>query len=311
MKKKILITGGAGFLGINLANYLLRNFNVDILILDNLISSDFSNISKLSSQKIKFIKHDIRKPFSFKCDLIYNLACPASPPHYQKNSILTLETNSIGSKNSFNLAKKNNCTLLHTSTSEIYGNPLESPQKEKYFGNVNSFGPRACYDEGKRYAEALAYEYIRNYKTDIRIVRIFNTYGPYMSVNDGRVVSNFICKAIKNDPIEIYGNGYQTRSFCYVDDLIRGMVKFSLLKKINSRIYNLGNPNEINLIKLSKLILKITKSQSKVIYKKMPIDDPKRRKPDISLAKKELNWYPKVKLEVGIKKTVNYFKKNV
>ncbi len=307
MKKKILVTGGIGFLGTNLILKLLKK-NVEINCVDNLQTSFNRNLTLLKSFKnFNFIKHDIINKIDINVDQIYHLACAASPPHYQKNPIHTLETNFIGSLNLLKLSKKYTSKILLSSTSEVYGDPLINPQKETYLGNVNPIGIRACYDEGKRSAEALFMDFKRIYNTKIKIIRIFNTYGPYMNPNDGRVVSNFIIKCLKNENIEIYGHGNQTRSFCYVDDLIDGMTK--LMRSRSSFIgpVNIGNNQELRVIDLAQKIKNITGSRSKIINKPLPKDDPKIRKPDIKLAKKELNWSPKVSLTEGLKKTITYF----
>ena len=305
---KILILGGAGFLGSNLIRFLLRKTNHKILCIDNLITGNLQNLSSIKSNRLIFEKKDIRKRMDYNCDFIFNLACPASPPHYQKNPILTLETCMFGLMNALKLSVKNNAPLFHSSTSEVYGDPTISPQKETYLGNVNSYGPRSCYDEGKRVAESIIYEYKKKFNIDVRIARIFNTYGPYMSAEDGRVVSNFINQAIKEENITIYGSGNQTRSFCYVDDLIEGIAKISFAKKTKHDIYNIGNPSEINLLKLSQIVKNISNSKSKIIHKEIPIDDPKQRRPSIDRIKKEFNWKPKVSLEKGLLKTLKYFK---
>jgi UDP-glucuronate decarboxylase len=310
IKNTILIAGGAGFIGSHLCKKLLNNGN-NILCVDNLYTGNKKNIARLLKNKnFQFVKHDITKPFNLKIKInqIYNLACPASPIHYQKDPIFTLKTNFIGTLNLLELAKKNKAKFFQASTSEIYGDPLLHPQKENYFGNVNPIGIRACYDEGKRCAETLCMDYKRQYKLDIKIVRIFNTYGPNMQDNDGRVVSNFINQAINNKNITIYGNGHQTRSFMYIDDLIDGITKVMEAKNLNTPI-NLGNPNEFTIKDLANLIIELTNSKSKIEYLALPEDDPKKRKPDISFAKKILGWDPIINLEDGLEKTTEYFRK--
>ena len=303
--KTILIAGGAGFLGTNLCKRLIQD-NI-IICLDNLLTGNMTNIMPyLDNPNFKFIKHDITNPIDIEIDEIYNLACPASPIHYQKDPIHTLKSSIFGIYNLAELAKKYNAKILQASTSEIYGNPLEHPQKESYFGNVNINGPRSCYDEGKRCAESILYEYNKQYNLQIRIARIFNTYGENMQKDDGRVISNFIIQSLKNEDITIYGDGTQTRSYCYVDDLIQGLIKL-----MNSNITtptNLGNPIEYTILKTAKIIISKTNSKSKIIYKDLPKDDPIKRKPDISKAKKELNWEPKISLNEGLDKTIAYFK---
>ncbi len=303
--KTILIAGGAGFLGSNLCKKLIKD-NI-VICLDNLITGNMANIIPyLESPNFKFIKHDIINPIDIEIDEIYNLACPASPIHYQKDPIHTLKSSVFGIYNLLELAKKYNAKILQASTSEVYGNPLEHPQKESYFGNVNINGPRSCYDEGKRCAESIMYEYNKQYNTQIRIARIFNTYGKNMQKDDGRVISNFIIQALKNEDITIYGDGLQTRSYCYVDDLIDGLIK--LMASNITTPTNLGNPIEYTILKTAKIIISKTNSQSKLIFKNLPIDDPQKRKPDISKAKKELNWEPKISLNEGLDNTISYFK---
>lgn len=303
--KTILIAGGAGFLGSNLCKKLIKD-NI-VICLDNLITGNMANIIPyLESPNFKFIKHDIINPIDIEIDEIYNLACPASPIHYQKDPIHTLKSSVFGIYNLLELAKKYNAKILQASTSEVYGNPLEHPQKESYFGNVNINGPRSCYDEGKRCAESIMYEYNKQYNTQIRIARIFNTYGKNMQKDDGRVISNFVIQALKNEDITIYGDGLQTRSYCYVDDLIDGLIK--LMASNITTPTNLGNPIEYTILKTAKIIISKTNSQSKLIFKNLPIDDPQKRKPDISKAKKELNWEPKISLNEGLDNTISYFK---
>ena len=310
-KKNILITGGAGFIGSHLCKRLLNEGN-KIICLDNLFTGSEKNILKImDNSDFEFINHDITKPYyREKIDEIYNLACPASPIHYQINPIKTVKTCTIGVINMLGLAKKNNAKIFQASTSEIYGDPETHPQSEKYNGNVNPIGYRSCYDEGKRCSETLFMDYYREHGVDIKIARIFNTYGPNMAVNDGRVVSNFICQALNEDEITINGDGSQTRSFQYIDDLIEGMIKMMNSRKKLIGPVNLGNPNEISMNALATKVLKLTKSKSKLIFMDLPKDDPKRRKPDISLAIKELDWRPEYDLNDGIMNTINYFKKN-
>lgn len=308
-QKTILITGGAGFIGSHLCAALtvLRH---SVTCLDSLVTGSEMNIARLkNNSNFRFIKHDIVDHIEIeeKIDEIYNCACPASPIHYQANPIRTIKTNTIGVINVLGLAKKHGSKVLQTSTSEIYGDPLEHPQKETYRGNVNTIGPRACYDEGKRIAEAIFFEYYRAHKISIRVARIFNTYGPNMAKEDRRVISNFIIQALQGKPITIYGDGSQTRSFCYIDDMVRGLIAF-MENKTETGPINLGNPEEYSIKDIALKIIKETGSESKIIFKDLPIDDPTRRKPDIFLAKKKLNWSPKINLNVGLKKTIEYFK---
>ena len=309
MKSKIVISGAAGFIGTNLCLKLLENDNNFIFGYDNLNTGTLNNIKKLKNFKnFKFDNIDISKQkinLDLPVDYIINLACPASPIHYQADPVSTLMTNVAGTHNLLQLSSELNSTFIQASTSEIYGDPEESPQSESYFGNVNSFGPRSCYDEGKRAAESLCYDFINEYKCDVRIMRIFNTYGEYMRFDDGRVVSNFINQALNGDNITIYGDGKQTRSFCYIEDLINGIIKL-MNKKLNIPV-NLGNPIEFNMLELANVILRLTGSKSKICFKDLPTDDPKQRKPNISLAKKILNWEPKINLEEGLKNTISYF----
>ncbi len=308
-QKTVLITGGAGFIGSHLCEKLLSQGN-KVICLDNLFTGSKENIQQLLKKpNFKFIKHDIIAPFftEEKFDQIYNLACPASPVHYQINAIRTIKANTIGVINILGLAKKHHARILQASTSEVYGDPLEHPQKETYRGNVSTIGPRACYDEGKRVAETLLFDYHRKWGIEIKVARIFNTYGPHMAVHDGRVVSNFVIQALDNKPITIYGKGKQTRSFCFVDDLVEGLIKLMNSPKKFTGPVNLGNPDEFKVKELAEKVIKLTSSKSKIIYKFLPEDDPKKRKPDISLAKKVLGWIPKIKLEDGLKKTIEYF----
>lgn len=309
MKKRILITGGAGFIGSNLCKVLLNQGHV-VFCLDNLQTSDYENVLKLEENKnFTFLQHDVIEPIDLKIDQIYNLACPASPPLYQKNPIHTLKTSVLGMINMLELAYKNKATILQASTSEVYGDPTVNIQSEKYWGNVNCFGPRACYDEGKRAAETLCYDYYHQKGVEIRVIRIFNTYGPQMNPEDGRVVSNFIVQALKNEDITIYGDGSQTRSFQYVSDLLKAMLEMMNNKEEFIGPVNLGNPDEFTIKELAKKVLSlIPESKSKIIYQDLPKDDPQQRKPDISLAKEKLNWQPEVNLEEGLKKTIVYFR---
>ena len=306
-RKRILITGGAGFLGSHLCEALL-NLGHDVLCLDNLQTSSKNNIRHLlGNQYFEFILHDIIEPIRLEVDEIYNLACPASPIHYQTNPIATIKSNVLGAINVLGIAKRNNATVFQASTSEVYGDPLEHPQKESYWGNVNPIGPRSCYDEGKRVAETLFFDYHRAHGVDIRVVRIFNTYGPRMSLNDGRVVSNFIIQALTGQGITIFGEGNQTRSFCYVDDLINGCLSMMNQEKEIGPI-NLGNPNEITIKELAQQIISLTNSKSKIVYKPLPQDDPTQRNPDITLALETLNFSPQTAISEGLEKTINYFR---
>jgi len=303
---KILITGGAGFIGSHLCEYLL-NGGHEVICVDNYYSGHKSNISHLLENKsFELIRHDVTFPLYLEVDQIYNLACPASPLYYQNDPVQTVKTSVHGSINLLGLAKRTKARILQASTSEIYGDPKIHPQTEEYWGNVNPIGIRSCYDEGKRAAETLFSDYRRQHGVDTRIVRIFNTYGPKMAIDDGRVISNFINQAIKDKPITIYGDGTQTRSFCYVSDLVIGLIKMMNQNKFNGPI-NLGNPNERNIKDIANKIRKLTSSKSEIIYKDLPLDDPVRRKPDISLAKRNLNWSPKVSLEDGLLSTIDYF----
>ena len=306
--KKILVTGGAGFIGSHLCKKLVEDGN-DVLSIDNYFTGTKRNISNLfKSHYFEALRHDICFPLYVEVDQIYNLACPASPIHYQHDPVQTTKTTVHGAINMLGLAKRINARILQASTSEVYGDPSMHPQTEEYWGNVNPIGPRSCYDEGKRCAETLFFDYHRQHKLDIKVVRIFNTYGPNMHPNDGRVVSNFIMQALTNRDITVYGNGEQTRSFCYIDDLIEGMLKMMDSGKENIGPINLGNPVEFKIIELAKLIIQLTNSKSKIINKDLPTDDPVRRKPDISLAKNILNWEPKTEVTDGLRETIDYFK---
>lgn len=305
---KILVTGGAGFLGSHLCETLLAQGN-EVICVDNYYSGSKRNLTHLMNHPgFEIIRHDITFPLYIEIDQIYNLACPASPIFYQKDPVQTTKTSVHGAINMLGLAKRVKARILQASTSEVYGDPYEHPQSEAYWGNVNPIGIRSCYDEGKRCAEALFFDYQRQHDLSIKIIRIFNTYGPRMLMNDGRVVSNFIVQALKGDNITIYGEGQQTRSFCYVDDLVNGMIS---MMNSSSDFYgpvNLGNPNEFTMIELAEKVLKLTQSKSKIVFQSLPQDDPKQRQPNIELAKEKLNWQPTIFLEEGLKKTINYFK---
>lgn len=308
-KKRILVAGGAGFLGSHLCARLL-NEDFEVICLDNFYSGSKSNLlSLLNNPNFELIRHDVTFPIYLEVDEIYNLACPASPIHYQKDPVQTTKTSVHGSINLLGLAKRLKAKIFLASTSEIYGDPEQHPQTESYWGNVNSLGPRSCYDEGKRCAETLFMDYWRQHNVEIKIARIFNTFGPNMHPNDGRVVSNFIVQALKNIPITVYGSGDQTRSFCYVDDLISGFIRLMDTDKSITGPVNLGNPKEFTIVELANLIIKLTNSTSNIIFKTLPQDDPKQRRPDISLAKKLLKWTPSIELEEGLKKTIAYFDK--
>ena len=307
---RILITGGAGFLGSHLCDRLLADGH-EVICIDNLFTGSKRNISHLlENPNFEFVRHDVIDPFKYEVDQIYNLACPASPPHYQFNPIKTTKTSVMGAINCLGLAKRVRARVFQASTSEVYGDPEVHPQPESYWGNVNPIGIRSCYDEGKRCAETLFFDYHRENKVDIRVVRIFNTYGPRMHPNDGRVVSNFIVQALKGDNLTIFGDGQQTRSFCYVDDLIEGFVRLMAQTETVGPV-NLGNPGEFTMLELAENVLKLTKSKSKIVHKPLPSDDPRQRKPDITLAKKHLKWEPKIQLAEGLKKTIAYFKTKV
>ena len=309
--KKILVTGGAGFIGSHLCKKLLDEGN-DVLCLDNYFTGTKENISSLfKSPYFEVIRHDVCFPLYVEVDEIYNLACPASPIHYQHDPVQTTKTSVHGAINMLGLAKRINARILQASTSEIYGDPETHPQEENYWGNVNPIGPRSCYDEGKRCAETLFFDYYRQHNLDIKVVRIFNTYGPNMHPNDGRVVSDFIVQALTNQDITVYGNGDQTRSFCYIDDLISGIFKMMSSEEKFIGPVNLGNPVEFKIIDLAKTIIKLTNSKSNIVNKELPTDDPIRRKPNISLAKNVLDWEPSFNLEEGLKLTIDYFKSQI
>jgi UDP-glucuronate decarboxylase len=307
MKKRILVTGGAGFLGSHLSERLLKEGN-EVICLDNFFTGSRNNIHHLLDDKnFELVRHDITFPTYLEVDEIYNLACPASPVHYQFDPVQTTKTSVIGAINMLGLAKRLKIKILQASTSEVYGDPEVHPQPETYKGNVNTIGPRACYDEGKRCAETLFFDYHRQHELKIKVMRIFNTYGPRMHPNDGRVVSNFIVQALKGEDITIYGEGTQTRSFCYVDDLIDGMYKLMNSRDGFTGPVNIGNPTEFTMIELANLVIELTNSKSKLSYRTLPQDDPLQRKPTIALAKKELDWEPKIQLLDGLKSTIKYF----
>lgn len=304
---RCLVTGGAGFLGSHLCERLLNDGH-EVLCLDNYFTGRLQNVSHLrDNRNFELIRHDVTEPILLEVDRIFNLACPASPVHYQFNPVKTIKTSVMGAINMLGLAKRVHARILQASTSEVYGDPAVHPQKEDYWGNVNPIGIRSCYDEGKRVAETLFMDYHRQNKVDIRIVRIFNTYGPRMLMNDGRVVSNFIVQALKGEDLTIYGDGSQTRSFCYVDDLIEAFVRMMDQDEIIGPV-NVGNPGEFTMLELAHAVLDQTGSKSKIVYQPLPGDDPKMRRPDIGLAKKALGWEPKVNLFDGLQKTIEYFK---
>lgn len=308
--KKILVTGGAGFIGSHLCEKLAHQGH-HVLCVDNYFTGSYKNIRHLMDYKnFEVMRQDVCFPLYVEVDEIYNLACPASPVHYQRDPIQTMKTSILGAYNLLGLAKRTRARILQASTSEIYGDPQIHPQVESYWGNVNPLGPRSCYDEGKRAAETLFNDYSRMHQVEIKIVRIFNTYGPRMATNDGRVVSNFITQALQNEDITIYGNGNQTRSFCYVDDLVEGLLKMMDSGSFAGPV-NMGNPNEFTMLELAQKVIQLTNSNSKIIYKNLPIDDPKQRQPDISVAKKVLQWEPKIQLEEGLKNTINYFERTL
>ncbi len=308
MKRRILVTGGAGFLGSNLCERLLTDGN-EVICLDNFFTGSKANIIHLMDNPyFEVIRHDITMPYFIEVDEIYNLACPASPIQYQFNAIKTIKTSVMGSINMLGLAKRLGAKIFQASTSEVYGDPAVHPQKEDYWGNVNPIGFRSCYDEGKRCAESLFFNYHRQNKVRIKVLRIFNTYGPKMDPADGRVISNFIVKTLKNQDIEIYGEGSQTRSFCYVDDMVDGMISFMNAPDELTGPMNMGNSYEYTIKQLAETVIRLTGSGSKLIYKPLPSDDPMQRKPDISFAKSELGWEPKIQLEEGLVKTIEYFK---
>ena len=305
---KVLLTGAAGFLGSHLSMKLIEQKH-EVIAIDDLSTGSIKNIKHLvNDPNYSFIEHDVRIPYQVKVDAILNFACPASPVNYQKDPVRTIETNFLGMINMLHLANQTGARIIQASTSEIYGDPTQSPQKESYWGNVNPIGIRSCYDEGKRAAETLCFDYKRQHNLDTRVIRIFNTYGPNMAIGDGRVVSNFIVQALRNESINIYGDGKQTRSFCYVSDLVEGIYKLLQLDQNPETPINLGNPNEFTILELAKVIIEITNSKSEIVNNPLPLDDPKQRCPDISLAKSTLNWKPTIELREGIEKTAAYFK---
>lgn len=307
--KRILITGGAGFLGSHLCDRLIEQGN-DVLCLDNFFTGSKENIAHLlANPKFELIRHDIINPIFLEIDEIYNLACPASPVHYQYNAIKTVKTNVMGAINTLGMAKRLNAKILQASTSEVYGDPDVHPQKEDYWGRVNPIGPRSCYDEGKRAAECLMMDYHRQNNVKVKIARIFNTYGPRMAMKDGRVISNFVVQAIKGENITVYGNGSQTRSFCYVDEMIDGLMRLMESDDGFFGPVNLGNPDEFTILDLAKTVIGMTGNRSKIVFSPLPQDDPMQRNPDISLARKVLGWQPRVKLEEGLVRTIEYFRK--
>ena len=309
--EKVLVTGGAGFLGSHLCDRLIKD-GKDVLCVDNFFTGDKQNIAHLLSHPyFELMRHDVSFPLYVEINKIYNLACPASPVHYQHDPVQTTKTSVHGAINMLGLAKRTGATILQASTSEVYGDPEVHPQTEDYWGRVNPIGPRSCYDEGKRCAETLFFDYHRQHQLAIKVVRIFNTFGPRMHPNDGRVVSNFIVQALRNEDITIYGSGEQTRSFCYVDDLIEAMLRMMASPKEFVGPVNIGNPNEVTMLELAERILSLTGSKAKLAYKPLPADDPRQRQPDITLAKKNLDWQPTVSLEDGLKETIAYFRRTL
>ena len=306
--KRILVTGGAGFIGSHLCARLVEEGN-DVICLDNFFTGSKGNIEKLLDyHNFELIRHDVTEPILLEVDQIYNLACPASPVHYQYNPVKTIKTSVLGATNMLGLAKRVKARILQASTSEVYGNPAVHPQPEEYWGNVNPIGIRSCYDEGKRVAETLFFDYHRQNDVDVKVIRIFNTYGPNMNANDGRVVSNFIVQALKGEDITVYGGGTQTRSFCYVDDLVEGMIRMMNSRNSFTGPVNLGNPGEYTMLELAEKVIKLTSSESKIVHKELPADDPTQRRPVIDLAKKELDWEPTVMLDEGLERTITYFR---
>ena len=308
---RVLVTGGAGFLGSHLCDRLIQT-GADVLCLDNFYTGSKQNVAHLLGRpNFELMRHDVTFPLYVEVDRIFNLACPASPIHYQRDPVQTTKTSVHGAINMLGLAKRVKARILQASTSEVYGDPEVHPQPESYWGRVNTTGPRACYDEGKRCAETLFFDYWRQHQLQIKVVRIFNTYGPRMHPNDGRVVSNFIVQALKGEPITIYGTGSQTRSFCYVDDLIEAMLRMMDTHADFVGPVNIGNPGEFTMLELAELTLKLTGSRSRLVFEPLPADDPKQRQPDISLAKQELDWQPRVSLEDGLKETIAYFRREL
>ncbi|MFH2065960.1 MAG: UDP-glucuronic acid decarboxylase family protein [Pseudomonadota bacterium] len=306
--KRVLVTGGAGFLGSHLCDRMMEK-GYEVLCLDNFFTGNKRNIQHLLSEpNFEVIRHDLTQQIFLEVDEIYNLACPASPIHYQHNPVKTVKTNVLGAIHMLGLAKRVRAKILQASTSEIYGNPEIHPQRENYWGNVNTIGPRSCYDEGKRCAETLFFDYHRQNGVNIRVVRIFNTYGPRMHPNDGRVVSNFIVQALLNKDITIYGDGSQTRSFCYMDDLVEGMIRMMNAPDEFIGPVNLGNPHEFTILQLAGKIMELTETKSKLVFRSLPVDDPLQRQPDIRLAEEKLDWKPEIQLETGLMKTIEYFR---
>lgn len=309
--KRIVVTGGAGFIGSHLCERLVKEGN-EVVCVDNFFTGDKKNIKNLLEyDNFELIRHDVTKELYIETDQIYNLACPASPPHYQYNPIKTAKTSVMGAINMLGLAKRVHARILQSSTSEVYGDPEVHPQPESYRGHVNPIGIRSCYDEGKRMAETLFFDYHRQHNLDIKVIRIFNTYGPNMNPNDGRVVSNFIVQALKGEDITVYGDGSQTRSFCYVDDLVDGMCRMMNSREGFTGPVNLGNPVEFTMLELAQKVIELTESKSRIVYRELPSDDPTQRKPVIDLAKQELGWEPKIMLEEGLKRTIRYFEKAI
>lgn len=305
--RRILVTGGAGFIGSHLCSRLVEEGN-DVICADNLFTGSRGNIAELlDNHHFEFLRHDVTKELLLEVDQIYNLACPASPVHYQYNPVKTMKTSVLGALHMLGLAKRVKARILQASTSEVYGDPNVHPQREDYWGNVNPIGIRSCYDEGKRAAETLFFDYHRQNGVEIKVIRIFNTYGPNMNADDGRVVSNFIVQALKGEDITIYGDGTQTRSFCYVDDLVEGMIRMMNSRAGFTGPVNLGNPGEFTMLELAEKVISLTGSKSRIIYEPLPQDDPTRRRPVIELARKELGWEPRVGLDEGLKKTISYF----
>lgn len=307
-RKRVLVTGGAGFLGSHLCDRLLAAGN-DVLCVDNFFTGSRDNVLHLlDNPHFELMRHDVTFPLYVEVDEIYNLACPASPIHYQHDPVQTTKTSVHGAINMLGLAKRVGARIMQASTSEVYGDPAVHPQPEEYWGNVNTIGPRACYDEGKRCAETLFFDYHRQHRLDIKVIRIFNTYGPRMHPNDGRVVSNFIIQALKNEPITIYGDGQQTRSFCYVDDLIEGFLRFMDTPAGVTGPINLGNPGEFTMLELAEKVVRLTRSDSTIVHKPLPQDDPKQRRPDIAKARALMDWEPAVPLDEGLERTIAYFR---
>jgi UDP-glucuronate decarboxylase len=308
--KRILVTGGAGFIGTHLCTRLLAE-GQEVICLDNFFTGRRANVAGLlANPRFEVIRHDVVEPILLEVDQIYHLACPASPVHYQWNPVKTVRTSVLGALNLLDLAHRSKARFLLASTSEIYGDPLEHPQRESYWGNVNPVGPRSCYDEGKRVAETLTTDYAHTYGADVRIVRIFNTYGPHMLENDGRVVSNFICQALRGRDLTVYGGGEQTRSFCYVSDLVDGLMRMMNQDGFTGPV-NLGNPVEFTILELAEKVLEQTGSSSKIVYRPLPVNDPQRRRPDIALAQEKLGWSPKIPLDAGLGATIQYFQAKI